>query len=59
MGGSRGKIRPGECGHVAPVIIREVEHGYVAKCLTSGTDRPAKESSEEALKALQELARGR
>ena len=59
MGGSRGKIRPTECRHTAPVVIREVEDGYVAQCLTCGTDGPAKESSQEALKALQDLARDR
>lgn len=59
MGGSRGKIKPTECRHAAPVVIREVESGYVAQCLMCGTDGPAKESSEEALKALQDLARDR
>ncbi len=56
MGGSRGKIRPSECGHVAPVVIREVEHGYVAQCLVCGTDGPTREDSQEALKVLQDLA---
>lgn len=59
MGGSRGRIKPGECSHTAPVVIREVEDGYVAQCLVCGTDGPAKENSEEALKALQDLARDR
>ncbi len=52
-----GRLRPEDCAHTDPVIVEEVEEGgYVARCLLCTTEGPVRETSEEALAALQDLA---
>jgi hypothetical protein len=52
-----GRLRPEDCTHTGPVIVEEVEEGgYVARCLLCATEGPVRETSEEALAALQDLA---
>ena len=52
-----GRLRPEDCTHTGPVIVEEVEEGgYVARCLLCTTEGPVRETSEEALAALQDLA---
>ncbi len=47
------------CGHFSPVLVEEVESGKIARCLLCGERGPVREGSEEALRALRELARQR
>jgi hypothetical protein len=48
-----------ECGHFSPVVVDELEGGTRARCLLCGERGPVLEGSEEALRALRELARQR
>jgi hypothetical protein len=57
--GSRRRLSPGECDHTSPVAIDRLEGGYAARCLMCGTVGPVRESSNEALKALQEMGKRR
>jgi hypothetical protein len=50
-------IPPEMCGHVAPMVIEQVEGGYMARCLRCGTTGPTRETSGEARRALLELGR--
>lgn len=60
MGRGRDRVRPGECGHDATVMVSPVGdgEGRVASCLVCGTVGPERETSEEARRALEALARG-
>lgn len=57
--GSRRRLRPGECDHTSPVVTERTDGAYVARCLMCGTVGPVRESSEEALKALQGMGKRR
>ncbi len=57
--GSRRRLRPDECDHKSPVVIDRMDAMYVARCLVCGTVGPVRESSEEALKALQRMGKRR
>lgn len=58
-GGGRDRVRPNECGHDATVLVSPVPggDGRVARCLACGTLGPVRETSEEARRALEALAR--
>jgi hypothetical protein len=49
------------CGHFSPVVVEELEGGKMksARCLVCGERGPVREGSEEALRALRDLARQR
>ena len=47
------------CGHFSPVVVDEHEGGKRARCLLCGERGAVRECSEEALRALRELARQR
>jgi hypothetical protein len=48
------------CGHVSPVLVEEVEGGKkIARCLLCGERGEVRVGSEEALRALRDLARQR
>ena len=48
------------CRHLSPVVVDEIEGGKKsAHCLVCGERGPVREGSEEALRALRELARQR
>ena len=59
MGGDRNRVRPSECGHDGTVLVSPVEdgEGRVARYLACGTLGPARETSEEAKRALENLGR--
>lgn len=50
-------IRPEDCTHAGPIVVDEVEGGYVALCLLCRTVGPVREFSREAKEAL--LSEGR
>ncbi len=47
------------CGHVSPVLVEEVEDGKIARCLLCGERGEVRAGTEEALRALRDLARQR
>jgi hypothetical protein len=50
-------IPPDRCGHVAPMAIERKRGGYAARCLRCGTTGPARDTSDEARRALLSLGR--
>ncbi len=50
-----------QCRHLSPVVVDEIEGGKKksARCLVCGERGAVREGSEEALRALRELARQR
>jgi hypothetical protein len=49
-----------QCRHFSPVVVDEIEGGKnSARCLVCGERGAVREGSEEALRALRELARQR
>ena len=48
----------GECAHDGPVLVSPADGGRRARCLSCGTVGPVRETSEEARRALEALARG-
>ena len=52
----RGRHRPEQCAHAAPILVEGARYGYGARCLVCGTVGPARESVEGAREAL-EVAR--
>jgi hypothetical protein len=47
------------CGHYSPVVVEEAKGGKSVRCLLCGERGPVCEGSEEALRALWDLARQR
>ena len=48
------------CEHVSPVLVEEVEDGKkIARCLQCGERGEVRAGTEEALRALRDLARQR
>jgi hypothetical protein len=50
-------VRPKECNHSGPTILEDTSGGRVARCLVCGAVGPARETSKEALWALQDIIR--
>jgi hypothetical protein len=55
----RGRKRPEECAHAAPILMEGARFGYGARCLLCGTVYPARERPEGAKGALQTAGLGR
>lgn len=51
----RGRKRPEEGAHAAPILVEGVRYGYGARCLLCGTVGPARESPEGAREALRRV----
>jgi hypothetical protein len=51
----RGRKRPEECAHSAPILVEGVRYGYGARCLLCGKLGPARESPEGAMEALRRV----
>jgi hypothetical protein len=48
------------CEHVSPILVEEVEDGKkIARCLQCGERGEVRAGTEEALRALRDLARQR
>ncbi|MDP9474712.1 MAG: hypothetical protein M3R38_03290 [Actinomycetota bacterium] len=55
MGRDRG--RQSDCAHDQTVLVSPTDGGRVARCLVCGTVSPPRQTSEEARRALEALAR--
>ncbi len=53
----RDRVGPWECAHNTAALVSPTDAGRVARCLACGTLGPPRETSEEARRALQALAR--
>ena len=53
----RGRKRPEECAHAAPVLVEGMRYGYGARCLLCGTVGPEWASVEGAREALRTAMR--
>jgi hypothetical protein len=45
-----------KCDHMSPVMIARTDEGYRAWCLLCGVVGPERDTDEEALRALREMA---
>ncbi len=51
------RVRPGECAHNTTGVVAPTDSGRVARCLACGTLGPPRQTTEEARRALETLAR--
>lgn len=60
-GRRKGLRRSGRCAHqhVGPLVAEQVEGGREVRCLVCGTVGPARKTSEEARRALQDITASR
>lgn len=55
----RGKRDPRACDHSGPALVKPAGDGLAATCLLCDTTGPERETSEEARRALLDLASDR